>query len=1066
MSTRSLGDEDTAQSVVDYLEDWYHVPALLVVMAAMLRIRLSSYGNYVEGGEVMFSGNDAWYHLREVQWTVRHWPATMPFDPWTYFPYGTNAGQFGTLYDQLVATAALAVGLGSPSDALVAKTLLVAPAVFGALTALPVYYLGKRVGNRLAGLLGALVLALLPGLFLRRTLVGVADHNGVEPFFQAVAVLGLVVAFSVAEREKPIWELVVDRDLDALRRPLLYAALGGVGLSLYMWVWPPGVLLVGVLGVFLVLKLSSDVVNGGSPEPIAFAGAVAAAVAGVLMLGTLESVSFSPTNFSLVQPVFSFAVAGGAIFMAFLAREWESRDLDPWLYPVVVLATIGIGLGVVAVALPDLLKIVVNNLQRIVGFSAGAQTRTIGEAQPFLDPDLLARSGVDAVGRIVSEYGFAFFTAIAAAVWMLAKPLWETEDSTRYGFVVASLTVVGLLFLIPAIPRGIGDLLGLNDQLVGLAIVTAIVVGAALLARHSATNLFVVVWAAFVTAAAFTQLRFNYYLAVAVAVMNAYFIAQVFELDLVGMDSVRDVTDVKAYQVLVVLVVVMVVLMPVFVVPLSVRNTGNPSVDSTNTAWQVAKGQSPGSVAQWDGSLQWMEANTPSEGTLGGATNEMDYYGTYQGTDDFSYPEGAYGVMSWWDYGHWITVRGHRIPNANPFQQGANPAADYLLAPNVTAAEDVLRGLSSEGEQTRFVMVDWQMASTSSKFGAPIVFYDRTNVSRSEFYERVYTTQFRNSFTVKHQRYYESMMIRLYEFHGSAVRPQPVVVDWDERTAQTRSGRSISVKTVPADQNETSIKTFSNVSAARAFVERDGSAQLGGVGPYPEERVPALEHYRLVRVSESSALQSRQYQQSLLATSRVGGIGTRALIGNQPSWVKTFERVPGATVEGSGAPSNATISVGVRMRTPTNNETFTYRQRTTADANGEFTLTLPYSTTGYDEYGPENGYTNVSVRATGPYVVQGPTSFNGTHITQYGANLSVPEGAVNGAREEPIQLELERRSQSIATSNETGNASDVNPSPGDLDRDAAAATAPVDGAGTTASVEPSLSSARVAPRVR
>ncbi len=80
----------------------------------MLWIRLRSYDAFIREGTVFFSGNDAWYHLRQVEYTVRNWPATMPFDPWTEFPFGRTAGQFGTIYDQLVATAALVVGLGRP----------------------------------------------------------------------------------------------------------------------------------------------------------------------------------------------------------------------------------------------------------------------------------------------------------------------------------------------------------------------------------------------------------------------------------------------------------------------------------------------------------------------------------------------------------------------------------------------------------------------------------------------------------------------------------------------------------------------------------------------------------------------------------------------------------------------------------------------------------------------------------------------------------------------------------------------------------------------------------------
>jgi asparagine N-glycosylation enzyme membrane subunit Stt3 len=83
--------------------------------------------------------------------------------------------------------------------------------------------------------------------------------------------------------------------------------------------------------------------------------------------------------------------------------------------------------------------------------------------------------------------------------------------------------------------------------------------------------------------------------------------------------------------------------------------------------------------------------------------------------------------------------------------------------------------------------------------------------------------------------------------------------------------------------------------------------------------------------------------------------------------VKVFERVPGATVTGSGAPANATVVAQTVLTDPTQESSFLYRQYATADANGTFEMTLPYSTTGYEENGPETVHTNISVRADGPY---------------------------------------------------------------------------------------------------
>jgi dolichyl-diphosphooligosaccharide--protein glycosyltransferase len=1018
-----------SSSVVDLFFDWYHVPALVLVVAAMLAIRLQAYDNFVRDGAVYFSGNDAWYHLRQVEYTVRHWPFTMPYDPWTYFPYGTNAAQFGTLYDQLVATAALVVGLGSPSSDLVAKTLLVAPAVFGALVAVPVYAVGKRLAGRVAGLFGAVVLLLLPGQFLQRGLVGFADHNVAEPLFQTLAVLGLMVALAVATREKPVWELVLDRDLDALRRPLLWSALAGAAVAVYMWVWPPGVLLVGVFGVYLVYQVTSDYVTGGSPEPVAFVGVVSMVVAAVLMLLQFEEAGFSPTDFGLLQPAVAFGVAAGAAFLAGLARLFDDRDLDRSLYPVAVVGLAAVGAGVVAVALPSLFGTIQNNALRFIGFSATAGLRTIAEAQPYLAPDTLQQNAMTPTGRIMADYGFALFTGVVAVIWLLAKPLVRDGETERVAYAAGSLALLGLLFVLPGPFQALGDAFGVVSELVGVALVALILLGAVLQTNYDAEKLLFVVWAAFITSAAFTQIRFNYYLAPVVAIANAYLIGQLISYLGLGASSVDALRDLQGYQVLAVLAAAMLIITPVLLVPMSVRTTGNADFDRSQTAWQAGQNSGPGAVTEWDSSLQWMESNTPAPGTLGGANNEMDHYGTYALTDDYDYPAGAYGVQSWWDYGHWITVRGERIPNANPFQQGATDAANYLLAPNETAAQSALGERDEEAAGTRYVMVDWQMANPQSKFGAPVVFYDAGTVSRSDFYGPVYSSDLRANFYLRNQRYYESLMVRLYAYHGSAMDPQPVVVDWEQRRAQTRSGETITIRAGPQDGRI--VRQFQNMSAARDYAANDSTSQVGGVGHYPTERVPALEHYRLVKVSASNASDSGQYQRISQRTFAATGVPPSSQTIYESSWVKTFEKVPGATVTADGLPANTTVRATVPMRVPTTNETFSYRQEARTNADGELSMTLPYATTDYDEYGPENGYTNVSVRAEGPYLLQTALLNDGGSLVQYRAQVNVSEGRVNGDVDEPKRVTLEGRNPlqniSLSPGNESNASSSLEP---------------------------------------
>ena len=273
------------------------------------------------------------------------------------------------------------------------------------------------------------------------------------------------------------------------------------------------------------------------------------------------------------------------------------------------------------------------------------------------------------------------------------------------------------------------------------------------------------------------------------------------------------------------------------------------------------------------------------------------------------------------------------------------------------------------------------------------------NVTSQTFVD--YLLQGQGQYTVLHQQpYYESMMVRLYKFHGSAVQAQPVVVDYD--LAQAQNGQTVKV----APQNGTLVKRFDTMQAARQFVQEDGSARIGGVGDYPSEDVAALENYRVVKVSQSSAAQVPSHNQVL--RQRLGLMpdaqSQQNMLKTSPSWVKTFERVDGAKVEGTG-PSNTTITASVEMETAKG--TFTYRQQAETGQDGSFTMTLPYSTTGYDQWGTEKGYTNVSVRALGPYEFKTPTTAGEDGFTFQNATAQVSEGQVVGENGSPVTVAVD-----------------------------------------------------------
>ena len=64
------------------------------------------------------------------------------------------------------------------------------PAILGALVPIPVYFIGKELFGSRAGLISAALIAILPGQYLVRTLLGSTDHHAMEILFSTLIIKG------------------------------------------------------------------------------------------------------------------------------------------------------------------------------------------------------------------------------------------------------------------------------------------------------------------------------------------------------------------------------------------------------------------------------------------------------------------------------------------------------------------------------------------------------------------------------------------------------------------------------------------------------------------------------------------------------------------------------------------------------------------------------------------------------------------------------------------------------------------------------------------------------------
>ncbi|AGB38411.1 oligosaccharyl transferase, archaeosortase A system-associated [Natronococcus occultus] len=955
MSTETeRAEERTESSVLGSWAEWYHVPVVGAVMLFMFWVRTQSYEAFLtEDGTPALAGIDSWYHWRTIQWTAENYPQTMPYEVWTGFPTGNYVGQFGTLFDQLIVTAAMIVGLGDPSSSTLYTVSLFAVPAMAALVAIPVFYLGRRLGGTVGGLVAVVLLALAPGQFLVRTTAGQLQHHVAEVLFMALAVLGMAVALRVAEREQPIYELAADRNWAPLREPTLYSVLAGVALALYIWVWPPGVVLIGIFGVFFAIQLCLDYVRGISPDHVAFVGAVSLGVTAVATALLIEEPGTSVTSFGYLQPGTAALVAVGCLFMAWFARQWNARGIDRRLYPGAIAALIVGTFAVMWLVLPEFYDTLVGNLTgRIIPLDPDAGTLTIQEAQP---PE-------DFTAHVFDEFGTAFYTMLAGLVLLAARPLLGREHRAEYTLIL--------------------------------------------------------VWSLFLLSMSATQIRFSYYLVLAVAVVNAAFVADVlrlFDLDLQrGTQALRGI---ETYQIIILFVVVVLLFAPLLPV---VAADGDTAVERGE-----ATGPHPDAMV-WEESTHWLEANTPEPGNYGGAdyADELEYYGSYDYPEDgdFDYPAGAYGVMSWWDYGHLITTQAERIPHSNPFQQNAETASAYLTAESEREAELILEAIAAgedplddddnvrpleeletaieddADEQLRYVMIDDQMAG--GKFSAMTAWsgpdYDHYVTPDVEPGESIDREDVDDRLKVPYE---ETMVADLYFDDATGMDHYRLVHENDERTAGFVSYALIDPETDEVLTDET------------------GQHQVAFNQPLQQAEV-----------------QLSQFEQS-------PDVDVEYIDDRETAGVKTYERVAGATIVGTAdadADEGDVVTAELELDSGTDRGSFTYEQETEVDADGEFELTVPYATD--DELDVEDGYTESAVEAVDDYTVtvEGETPQEG--------DLEVPESAVVDGETVEVELEeteLEDAENDGATEDETdgddADAAEADTETADEDADDAAA---------------------------
>ncbi len=921
MSSKEKSNSAT-ENISEALRRYGHIYTMVVLVIIALFTRIRNRDNLItESGELALLGNDSWYHYRAIQYTIDNFPFLIGIDPKSGYPIGADVGTFGTLYDQIIATIALVIGLGNPSSELVRQIMAYSSPVFFVLILGVVYYLTKYMtGSKWTGVAAAGILTFIPGTLFQRSVIGFAQHHVLEVLLLLTTIYFTIRALDKAQEDVITLEVIQLREIEVLKPWLKYVGLASLSLLAYYLTWPPAMMYFGLLaagaGVYTFISYDSDKLS--EPALLTFFSLLVASTVFVLVqIPTMETSVSNPSIIHVGVVLTSLVGTGVFILLNKYADEnnWSQKKFHGSLFGLGFISVISL-----AIIQPSVFSTIFENILRLLGFPfgiGGEDIQTIAEEQSTTFIDLS-----------FSQYGFLLATAIA-------------------GMVMVAL----------------GKITNIRQK--------------------SASNIFLVVLGVFFVIISIRTVRFNYYLAPFVAIFSVLTIKQLIEF----VEIPRDLDNIEGYQVIALLLVITVII-PILFLPVSGTvfsdNTGNVNIDS---------------YQEWEEPLLWLEDSTETDNI----PNDKSV-----SSQPYDYGEDTYGVMSWWDYGHWITVTGDRAPVANPFQQHAEESSQFLLEDNPEEAEQVMTDMD-ENAEAKYIAIDWQMVSPFSKLTAIPEF--NKDVNSEDLINPYYISDGSGAnvaFFERNQRYYESMMVRLYYGHGGQMEPGPYTIDYsvDEiggNVQQSQEQEEIqqsqqTIRSIIPQQNP--VKVHDSVEEARQYAQENDDVTFNGFGTNPQENVEALENYRLVKSSPESAFQNGAIGAEIgqVLESSSDDIELTEFDEN-PSSVKLFEKVEGAEITGDGADANERISITVQMFDPDTGLSFEYKQDTQADSNGEFSATVPYSTTGYEDadYPPE-------VQSQGSYIIEG-------HTSEKSQSVDIEENDVVTNDTSPVHITLDEEEE-------------------------------------------------------
>ena len=406
------------------IPSWLIVVVLLVCIIALglwLRIVLP-FNQVFTTDWVKMTGIDAYYYMRMVDNIVKHFPTMTPFDPYFMYPEGRNTDLNPDFFSYTMAAIIWLLGLGRPGQHFVDVIAVYIPPLMAAITVIIVYFIGRELINKWVGLLAALMLAIMPGEYLNRSLLGYTDQHVAEVMWSALVMLLLMLAIRQAEGKD--LKTIEEKGWKTVIMPAVTAVLCGIALGLFALTWVGAPVFVLIIFIYLLVQIIVDHMAGRSTTAVGITGVIS------LFTGLII---FMPQSRSLYTPLSMLGAIGMITAYVIISEFMRRRELKRPLFIVAVGTLSLIILFLIFLITPNLFIAMLDQLYRV--FAWRPET-TIMEMQP-----LLLNRGNFTISVALGNYTSGLLLGLAGLVLVIWQAV-KKPESQKLMLIVWSIVIL------------------------------------------------------------------------------------------------------------------------------------------------------------------------------------------------------------------------------------------------------------------------------------------------------------------------------------------------------------------------------------------------------------------------------------------------------------------------------------------------------------------------------------------------------------------------------------------------------------------------------------------------